>query len=60
MPRLLCDYCEKEAKYIWWADEEKYDWTTGVGPRPVMYVLCEDHGSNMYPRVKIRIEEGGD
>lgn len=54
MSKLLCVYCEKEAKYIWWNEEALY--RIGSEQRPVLYPLCEDHGSNMYPRIKIRIE----
>lgn len=59
MAKLLCDYCEKEAKYIWWTEEENMH-NGNSGPRPVLYPLCEDHGSDMFPRIKVKIENGGE
>ena len=58
MNELLCDFCKKKAKYIWWTEGENYDWGSGIGPRPVLYPLCEDHGSNMFPRVEIEATLG--
>ena len=48
---LKCEYCDKNAKYIWWNKESFYH--IGNKKRPILYPLCEDHGSNMFPRIKI-------
>lgn len=55
MSKPLCEYCEKEAKYIWWTKDATYKVRHEVR-RPVLYPLCEEHGSNMFPRIVVKIE----